>query len=517
MIYEVNGQRVDSLTIDFSIDENWWGGLVAHGPEMPYGSAHFKFNQLDNALLNQAQPLLISSKGRYIWCEQPISYQFDKNSLIVDSDHGKIITGRSGKTLKSAYLEASERFFAPSGKMPDSLLFAKPQYNTWIELIYDQNEKDILDYAQAIIDNGLPPGVLMIDDNWQKDYGVWEFASDKFSSPKAMVEKLHGQGFKVMLWICPFISADSEIFRELLAEGVLLMDGESPNRPALIRWWNGYSALLDFTNPKAKEWFKSRLDHLQHTYDIDGFKFDAGDLHFYNQGPIIGKRADALPNDHMQLYAEIGLDYPLNEYRACWKLGGQPLAQRLKDKAFNWEDLRTLIPGILAQGMMGYYFACPDMIGGGQYNSFLKLDSIDQEMIVRSAQTHALMPMMQFSVAPWRILDAEHMEACKKAALLHEEFGDTLLSLANHAATTGEPIVRPMEYVFPNQGYAQVIDQFMLGNDILVAPALYKGMRKRKVFLPKGRWIDELGKKYRGGKSVEIEVPLERLPYFKKI
>ena len=55
--------------------------------------------------------------------------------------------------------------------MPPELFFSVPQYNTWIELTYNQNQKDILRYARAIVDNGMPPGIIMIDDNWQEDYG----------------------------------------------------------------------------------------------------------------------------------------------------------------------------------------------------------------------------------------------------------------------------------------------------------------------------------------------------------
>ena len=120
------------------------------------------------------------------------------------------------------------------------------------------------------------------------------------------------------------------------------------------------------------------------------------------------------PNVHAELFAKIGLAYPLNEYRATWKMGGQPLAQRLRDKGHTWDDLQLLIPNLLLQGIMGYPFTCPDMIGGGEMGSFINLKDINQDLIVRSAQVHALMPMMQFSVAPWRILDKPHSEAIEK-------------------------------------------------------------------------------------------------------
>ncbi|MBO7455860.1 MAG: glycoside hydrolase, partial [Paludibacteraceae bacterium] len=84
------------------------------------------------------------------------------------------------------------------------------------------------------------------------------------------------------------------------------------------------------------------------------------------------------------------------------------------------------------------------------------------------------------------------------------------------AAKTGEPIVRLMEYQFPHQGFADVKDQFMLGDKYLVAPVVDNGL-ERDVRLPQGTWRDELGKKYKGGKIYHIEVPLDRLPYFEKI
>ena len=97
-----------------------------------------------------------------------------------------------------------------------------------------------------------------------------------------------------------------------------------------------------------------------------------------------------------------------------WKMGGQPLGERLSDKAHSWTDLRKLIPDMTLEGLMGYPFSCPDMIGGGEFTSFLPGTTIDQELIVRSAQCQALMPMMQFSVAPWRVLDQAHLKAVLK-------------------------------------------------------------------------------------------------------
>jgi len=173
---------------------------------------------------------------------------------------------------------------------------------------------------------------------------------------------------------------------------------------------------------------------------------------------------------------------------------------------------------MLLEGMVGYYFSCPDMIGGGEIVSFWGLqENLDQALVVRSAQCHALMPMMQFSVAPWRILDSIHLQAVKEAVALRMKFTPLILELAKHAAASGEPIVRHMDYVFPEQGFAMVNNQFMLGDSILVAPMLEKNQMSRNVLLPKGNWQADDGKKYKGGTTITINVPLKRLPYFKRV
>jgi len=519
------GQNEKKVELQITPGEYWWGGISSLGHQTPYcDTTTFAFDMWGDNKGNQAQPLLLSNKGRYVWSEQPIKYEFNKGKITVTVRDGKIVSGIAGTNLRTAYEYLSKNFFPSNGLIPDSLLFTKPQYNTWIELKYEQNEADILKYAQAILDNGYAPGVLMVDDNWQEDYGVWEFSPRRFKDPKVMMKKLHDMGFKVMLWVCPFVSADSKTFRKLADDGMLILDPQktqdilwanTKNKAAIIRWWNGASACVDLSNPKAQEWFKSQLDYLVNEYGVDGFKFDAGDARFYLDN-VVSMNAK-IPNDHTTYFAELGLHYPLNEYRASWKMAGLPLAQRLRDKTHRWEDIAKLIPDQMSQSVMGYAYTCPDQIGGGELQSFLRGAVIDEELIVRSAQVHALMPMMQFSVAPWRVLSKENAATCLKMAKLHEEYGSFILNLAKASSKTGEPIVKPMEFAFPGNGYETIKDQFVLGNDIIVAPVVEKGVRSRKVVLPKGTWQSEDGVKYKGEKTIEISVPIERLPYFKKV
>lgn len=504
-------------------NESWYGAAVNEGDKMPFPMG-YKADLNGYAYGNQASPLLLSNKGRYIWSDGPFAFKFGNNTIEIAQNQKEIILEKPGDTLEDAYRAASTRFFPAKGKMPDRLLFTSPQYNTWIELIYDQNQEDILKYAHAIIDNGFPPGVLMIDDNWAPYYGRFEFRKDRFPAPKEMIRELHELGFKVMVWVCPFIRPDSEEARFLMKRRWVVMDNEgkkdlewaASRKPSIIQWWNGFSMVMDFTNPDAVEWFRQQLDTMIEEYGVDGFKFDAGDPEFYARNVVTYNAAS--PNDHARLWGLFGLRYPLNEYRAMWKMGGEPIVERLRDKYHTWEDLQKLIPHITVSSLLGYPFTCPDLIGGGDYSSFIDVGSeeLDQDLIVRSAQVHALMPMMQFSVAPWRILDNSHFAAVKKTIGLRQKFVEEIVALAEKAAKTGDPIVSNLEYVFPGQGFEQCRDQFMLGKNVLVAPVVTKD-NSRSVMLPKGRWKDSRGKTINGGRTVQYTIELDELLWFRKI
>lgn len=499
LIFLSGASSYAQTVIKIKSGESWYGGAVTEGQLMPFKDG-YSFNLNANTGGNQASPLLLSSKGRYVWSDAPFQFSLKDNQLVFSVP---VEIDSTGHNLKEAFINAGKKHFPSSGKLPDTLLFSQPQYNTWIELVYNQNQTDIIKYANAIISNGFPAGVLMIDDNWADYYGRFDFRKDRFENAAAMVDSLHKMGFKVMIWVSPFVSPDTEVFRELLSKKLLLMKGTDP---AIIPWWNGYSAVLDFSNPLAKTWFTGRLDHMVKTYHMDGFKFDAGDAEFY---PADG-------NEHSRLWGEIGLHYPLNEYRAMWKMAGEPLVQRLRDKQHSWTDLQKLIPHLTLAGLLGYNFTCPDMIGGGEYGSFIGRDKLDEELVVRSAQCSALMPMMQFSVAPWRVLSKSNLAIVKSAVETRKKYTPYILQLVRESAKNGQPVVRSMEYEFPNQGFAAVKGQFMLGEKFLVAPVVTKD-GKQLVYFPKGKWRSDKGEIIKGPVTREQVVPLERLPVYELI
>ena len=324
--------------------------------------------------------------------------------------------------------------------------------------------------------------------------------------------------------MCPWVSMDIPAFRRIAwginpndvrgfstKGGFLMNKGEI----AAVRWWNGYSALLDFTHPNAQAWFKEQLDGLVKDYGVDGFKFDGGELEFYSKGYTAFDK-NASSGDQVMSYARFCLDYPVCEYRNAWRFQGQPVVERLHDKGHRWSELQRLVPDMIAGGLLGHPFICPDMIGGGSWTAFLPGAPFDPELFIRSAQIHALCPMMQISASPWRVLSKEHQCIFKQTVELRQKFAPRFVEMAKASAKTGEPMMRNMEYSFPGMGYADIKDQFMMGDNLLVAPVVEKGATSRKVILPPGRWRSADGRTYIGATVIEVSASLAQLPYFEK-
>ena len=526
----------EKRTVRMLEGERWWGVMNYYGSQMPFdASTELTMDVRTDNRSNQAASFLISDRGRSIWCDEQTKVTISGGAITMESDAAPVELDESGATMKEAFAKAAARHFPSSGKTPDLLFFSAPQYNTWIELTYHQNERDILAYAQSMLDNGLPPGVLMIDDTWQAGYGDWRFEPTRFADPKGMMDKLHAMGFKVILWMCPYVSMDTPAYRRI-AWGVNPDDvkgyptrggflgvkggGTHPHyktvEPAAISWWNGKSAFLDFTHPNANAWFTEQLDRLVRDYGADGFKFDGGHFHSYAQGYATWKKG-ATSGEQVMAYAQYALRYPVTEYRNAWRFQGQPVVERLHDKAHTWEALRKLVPDMIAGGLLGHPFMCPDMVGGGSWTAFLPGAPFDPDLFVRSAQVHALCGMMQFSASPWRYLDKGRQQIVRDLVKMRQvKFAAYFVELAKESGRTGEPMIRNLEYVFPRRGYAAIRDEFMMGDRLLVAPQTVKDAASRTVEIPEGTWVSDDGTEVAGPARITVSTPLSRLPYFTK-
>ena len=522
-------------TVKMTAGENWWGAANFFGTKMPFTEkTDLKIDLRKDNYHNQCAARLLSDRGRVIWADAQALFTLKNGEITVESD-SEIVVTKGGDSLPEAYRFAMRKWFPASGKMPDPLFFSAPQINTWIELTYHQNEKDILGYAKTMIDNGVPAGVLMIDDTWQAGYGDWRFEPTRFKDPKGMMDKLHAMGYKVMLWMCPYVGMDLPSFRRVawgtnpddvrgypVKGGFLAEKGKRPVANGRVeakacRWWNGYSAFLDFSHPNANAWFTEVLDGLVRDFGVDGFKLDGADLTAYNLKTCEALDPKATNGSLNNGYAAYALKYPFCEIRNLWRLQQMPVVVRLHDKPHTWEALRRITADMIAAGVIGQPFICPDMVGGGEWTTFIPGSPFEPDLFVRSAQIHALCPMMQFSASPWRVLDAEKQQIVRDTVALRQKFAPMFVELAKKAATDGEPILRGLEYNYPNQGYASVIDEFMMGTDLLVAPQMEKDATTRDVVIPPGTWKADDGTTVVGPKTITVKTPLARLPHFVRV
>lgn len=489
--------------VHFLSGEYWYGGAVNDGYLFPISEKDtYRLNLDFNDTYNQITPVYLSSKGRYIWLEQGGKIAFENGRILIDALEIEI--DESGKTLKDAQQKVAKKYFAANGKTPPLSAIQNPQICSWIALQYNQNQEKVLEYAKSYIEAGYPAGIIILDDSWQQNFGDWDFNKKVFPSPKQFVDDLHALGFKVVTWLVPYVAPTSKASAELIKNNALITNEKGV--PIVITWWDGDSYVLDFTKPFAKSWMQREMRRLQKDYGIDGFKLDGGDSQFLPQDYPLG-------NKQNELWAQVAdeVDGAFVELRGCYKNGGREYIQRLADKSHIWGvdfikdtvlpdggylkyGLSTLVPNILTQGLTGYYYGCPDMVGGGLVFDFDGVKPIDKELIVRSCQCSSLMPMIQFSYPLWADEDLIVRETMKNCIALRQTFLNYITELVKAVEETNQPIVRYMEYEYPNENFEKITSQFLLGDKYIVAPVMEKGQTEKMVYIPKNtqwRKIDD--------------------------
>jgi oligosaccharide 4-alpha-D-glucosyltransferase len=192
------------------------------------------------------------------------------------------------------------------------------------------------------------------------------------------------------------------------------------------------------------------------------------------------------------------------------------------DVSRSWSGLRAQLPVLLGMSMSGVPYVHSDAGGfaGGEG---------DNELYVRWLQFAAFTPIFRphgtalYEVEPAAfsfpseaaLIEEPYREYAKLAILFRYTFMPYNYSLAYQQAKNGKPLMAPLYYYFPKDTAAvKVEDEYMWGENILVAPVLEKGMKERKVYLPKGKWRDMSNKTIDGGAWITTPLQMEFIPIF---
>jgi len=474
----------------------------------------------DGMLRVESRKAFDSSHVGHSWMEPTRGIEYSNAPVL------KLHVGQCGD-VKSACdlgLKHNLSLYGPRRSVPPMDLLEKPIWTTWAKYGPEINAEKVLTYAQEICDRNLPRSVLEIDDMWSPKYGDFDFDETKFPDPKAMVDKLHEMGFQVTLWIIPFAQADSNAVNDE-ATSKHFMANEA-GEVGLFQWWQPYDVGgLDVFNDEACEWFVGRLKRLQRLYGIDGYKFDAGEGNFIPPNSILATNCSTPAEYTRRWVTKVASRFPVSEIRSTVQ-GCQPIAPlvRVLDKYSVWDlqnGLASVVTSSLTSSILGYPFSLPDMIGGNAYFDAHP----DAQLMIRWAQLSAALPTLQYSIAPW-----DHGTECDELCTLAmkwrtELFWGHIEKCIPSASSSYEPIVRPMWWIdTDNTDVRDCNDQFLIGNDLLIAPVVVKDATERNVHFPKGQWkrIELPGTKnqdekiFSGGETALVHAALNEMPVYER-
>ncbi|XP_050498391.1 myogenesis-regulating glycosidase-like isoform X2 [Diabrotica virgifera virgifera] len=425
---------------------------------------------------------------------------------------------------KTAHLNAVNTYLGKPNGYPNPKMIKEPIWTTWAKYKAPITDDIVIEFAKSIRENGFENGQLEIDDAWEKCYGAQEFSEEKFSKISDTVKQLKDMDFRVTLWVHPFVNEDCKYRSDEGIQGDFFVKGVNGLNNAT--WWNGNGNghQIDFTNPKAAEWYTDRLKKLQTNPGIDSFKFDAGEADYAEQATVFPyvSRAEQnlLPNllttEYIKTCANFG---DLIEVRSAFRNQNSSNFVRMLDKDSRWDmqnGLPTLVTTLFQLNLNGYPLVLPDMIGGNGYGGNVPT----AELIVRWTQANTFMPSMQFSYLPWEFNSDEFntLEIVKKYVSLHEQYSDVIIKAMERSVSDGSPVNPPIWWIDPTDPVALACnDEYLVGEDILVAPVLEEKSRSRNVYLPRGRWRDgQNGTVYEGPLSFDYPADIDILPYFIK-
>jgi alpha-glucosidase len=343
--------------------------------------------------------------------------------------------------------------------------------------------------------------------------------------PPGFNAQMAAQGFRVVNILEPLVSVYDPLWSYLAGSQYLV---KAPGgQPLIANIWYGDVSFIDFTQPAAREFFKSALalfiaggtsglwadlnEPAANDLPYAIFDFEGRPRYEYTSRNVYALWENATLRDAL-LAARPGLRTfivsrsgfaGVQRYAANWS----------GDTESTFDSLRVQVQIAASMGLSGQNFFGAD-IGGF-------LGAPDAELFIRWLQFGSATPFarnhsMNTSPLrePWRY--GEPFTSIARAQIeWRYRLMPYLSSLFAQAEDRAEPVLAPTFFHFPADASTHAQSgEFMFGPSLLVAPVVSAGATTRSVYLPAGAdWIDyHTDARHAGGQTVVLAAPLERLP-----
>ncbi len=431
-----------------------------------------------------------------------------------------------------------ERYTALTGRVPLPPLWALGYHQSRYSYFPDGRLREL---ARQFRERRVPADALWLDIHALQDFRPLTWDRERFPDPAGLLAELRRQGLRTVVVADPHPKKQpgEALYEAGLAGGhfVRRADGtvcEGEVWPARAEREPGPSVFPDFARPATRAWWGALYGPLLETgvaglwNDMDEpsvFDGPGGTLPLDARHDADGRAADhaEVHNVYGQLMTRASFEgllrlrpgqRPFVLTRASFAGGQRYAAVWPGDSSSDWSHLKGSIPMLLGLGLSGFAFAGAD-VGGFS-------DDAAPELLARWLQLGVFYPFFRnhsdFGTAdqepwahgqPWERINRRSIE-------LRYELLPQLYTALREASRTGLPALRPLFVDFPREEAAWGLDdQFLFGDDLLVAPVVREGQRRREAWLPPGDWFDFwTGERRAGGRRVGVEAPLERLPIF---
>ena len=429
---------------------------------------------------------------------------FMHTSAPVTCDFGQSYIGATKLFMADETMDIFIFFGEPKDILSEyTALVGRPQmpplwsFGTWMSRITYFSEAEGREVAKQLRANKIPSDVIHFDTgwfgvDWQCDYA---FAADRFDNPKQMLDDLKAQGFRTCLWQLPYFTPKNKFVPELVEKGLYVKNGKGQLPYEDV--------VLDFTNPETVKWYQEKLGNLI-KMGVGAIKVDFGE----------GAPLDAVyANGRSGLY-EHNL-YPLRYNKAVaditrqihgeniiWARSAWAGSQRYPlhwggDAATTNTGFQGTVRAGLSIGLSGFSFWSND-IGGFVTSTPQNLYRrwLPYGFLTSHSRLHGAPP-----TEPWLYNDKNFLNYFRKCAELKYKLMPYVYAQAKESSENGWPMMRALLFEYPDDpGAWMVEDEYLFGNNLLVAPMLEDGT-SRDVYLPgKDKWIDyQTGKVYNPG------------------